>query len=106
MFYLPEYPIYQLHLGEPPGFYTPQAGTPMLLTPGTEIRLPAHVRQLVWFVDHWGPQQPQPAGLLEIPLAYGRFLYVLPLGREPAGHAGYTFVREVPPRAPLAGARR
>ena len=107
MFYLPEYPIYQLHLGAPAGFYTPREGAAMIMTPGTEIRLPAHVRQLVWFVDHWAPQQPQPAGLLEIQLAYGRFLYVLPLGPEPRSHAGYTFVREAPPpSALLAGARR
>ena len=105
MFYLPEYPIYQVHLGAPAGYYTPRDGAAMVLTPETEIRLPAHVRQLVWFVDHWAPQQPQPAGLLEIQLAYGRFLYVLPLGREPRSHAGYTFVREaLPARAALAGA--
>jgi hypothetical protein len=37
---------------------------------------------------------PRPQGLLEIQLAYGRFLYVLPLGPRPVEHAGYTFVRD------------
>ena len=96
MFYLPEYPIYQLYLrAEPPGFYAPQSAATMILTPGTTITVPRRVRQLVWFVDHWDPEMPRPRGLLEIQLSYGRFLYVLPLGRQPAEHAGYTFVRDL-----------
>jgi len=95
MFYLPEYPIYQLYLrAEPPGFYAPQSSATMILTPGTTITVPRRVRQLVWFVDHWDPAMPRPQGLLEIQLAYGRFLYVLPLGPHPVEHAGYTFVRD------------
>jgi hypothetical protein len=66
----------------------------MILTPGTTITVPRRVRQLVWFVDHWDPAMPRPQGLLEIQLAYGRFLYVLPLGPHPVEHAGYTFVRD------------
>ena len=92
MFYLPEYPIYQVQLGEAPGYYAPQSAVTMILTPGSYIELPRRVKQLVWFVDHWDPAVPRPPGLLEIPLPYGRFLYVLPLGRV-AEHAGYTFVR-------------
>jgi hypothetical protein len=65
----------------------------MILTPGDYIVLPASVKQLVWFVDHWDPALTRPPGLLEIGLPYGRFLYVLPLGRTPAEHAGYTFAR-------------
>jgi hypothetical protein len=65
----------------------------MILTPGTYIRLPAAIRQLVWFVDHWDPATPRPAGLLEIDLPYGRYLYVLPLTRTPVEYAGYTFER-------------
>jgi MFS family permease len=95
MYYLPEYPIYQLYLrSEPPGFYAPQSAATMVLTPGTTLTVPRRVRQLVWFVDHWDPEMPRPRGLLEIQLAYGRFLYVLPLGRRPVEYAGYTFVRD------------
>ena len=97
MFYLPEYPIYQLYLrAEPPGFYSSQSSEAMTLTPGTTLTVPSRVRQLVWFVDHWDPEMPRPRGLLEIQLAYGRFLYVLPLGRLPVEYAGYTFVRDTP----------
>ena len=95
MYYLPEYPIYQLSLrAESPGFYAPQSAATMILTPGTTLTVPSRVRQLVWFVDHWDPEMPRPRGLLEIQLAYGRFLYVLPLGRRPVEYAGYTFVRD------------
>jgi hypothetical protein len=95
MFYLPEYPIYQLQLGElPRGFYAPQSAVTMILTPGEDISLAPHVKRLVWFVDHWDPTFPRPHDLLEIPLPYGRYLYVLLLGRETAEHAGYRFVRE------------
>jgi Protein of unknown function (DUF2723) len=94
MFYMPEFPIYQVQLGPPPpGFYASQSSAPMILTPGTRIRLPAEVRRLVWFVDHWDPATPRPPGLVEIPLPYGRYLYVLPLSRAPARYAGYTFER-------------
>jgi hypothetical protein len=94
MFYMPEYPIYQVQLGPaPPGFYAPQSAATMILTPGTRIRLPAETRRLVWFVDHWDPATPRPAGLREVPLPYGRYLYVLPLTRTPAEYAGYTFER-------------
>jgi hypothetical protein len=94
MFYLPEYPIYQLQVGDlPRGYYAPQSAVTMILTPGDSIILPHEVKQLVWFVDHWDPSLPRPKGLLEIQLPYGRYLYVLPLGRRPAEHAGYTFTR-------------
>jgi SAM-dependent methyltransferase len=94
MFYLSEYPIYQLQVGDlPRGFYAPQSAVTMILTPGDLILLPDHVRRLVWFVDHWDPMLPRPPGLLEVKLPYGRFLYVLPLGRRPAEHAGYIFLR-------------
>jgi hypothetical protein len=106
MFYLPGFPIYQLNLGEPRGYYAPQSAATMILTPGQEIRLPATVRRLVWFVDHWDPRLPRPPGLLEIQLPYGRFLYVLPLGRTPVQHAGYRFVREAPPPPVRPRARR
>jgi transmembrane protein TMEM260 (protein O-mannosyltransferase) len=94
MFYMPEYAIYQLQVGEPPrGFYAPQSSATMILTPSSTIEVPRRVRQLVWFVDHWDPKEPRPPGLLEVQLPYGRYLYVLPLGRGRVEYAGYTFVR-------------
>ncbi len=93
MYYLPEYEVYQLSLGEVRGFYAPQSAATMILTPGDTIELPRRVRQLVWFVDHWDPGHPRPEGLLEIQLPYGRFLYVLPVRAPAVEHAGYTFVR-------------
>jgi hypothetical protein len=93
MYYLPEYAIYQLSVGESRGFYAPQSAATMILTPGEEIVLPRRIRQLVWFVDHWDPEVPRPRGLLEIQLPYGRFFYVLPVGSKPVEYAGYTFAR-------------
>jgi len=93
MYYLPEYPIYELKVGDlPPGYYAPRSAQAMARTPGTVILLPAGVRRLVWFVDHWSPTSERPAGLEEIDLPYGRYLYVLPVGRRPVHYAGYTFV--------------
>ena len=94
MFYMPEYPIYQVQVGAMPlGFYAPQSAATMILTPGARITLPAGIRQLVWFVDHWDPATQPPTGLREVELPYGRFLYVLPLTRTPVEYAGYTFER-------------
>jgi hypothetical protein len=95
MFYMPEYAIYQVQLGDLPlGFYAPQSAATMILTPGSTIAVPRRILQLVWFVDHWDPAVPRPRGLQEIQLPYGRFLYVLPIGRGRVEHAGYTFVRD------------
>ena len=70
MFYLPEYAIYQVQLGDVPlGFYAPQSAATMILTPGSTIALPRRVRQLVWFVDHWDPAVPRPAGAARDPAA-------------------------------------
>jgi hypothetical protein len=94
MFYMPEYPIYQVQIGPTPlGFYAPQSAATMIMTKGSWIRLPAEIRRLVWFVDHWDPATQRPQGLREVQLAYGRYLYVLPLTRAPAEYAGYTFER-------------
>ncbi|HXJ80062.1 MAG TPA: DUF2723 domain-containing protein [Candidatus Methylomirabilis sp.] len=94
MFYLPEYRMYLLQVGDQPrGFYAPQSAVTMILSPGESIVLPNEVKRLVWFVDHWDPTLPRPPGLLEVQLPYGRYLYVLPLDRRPAEHAGYTFTR-------------
>jgi hypothetical protein len=94
MFYMPEYPIYQVQIcAMPLGFYAPQSAVTMILTPGARITLPGAIRQLVWFVDHWDPATRPPDGLREVQLPYGRYLYVLPLTRRPAEYAGYTFER-------------
>jgi 4-amino-4-deoxy-L-arabinose transferase-like glycosyltransferase len=99
MYYLPDYTIYELRVGDtPPGYYAPRRSSAMTPVPDTEIRLPATVRRLVWFVDHWSPHSERPDGLAEIELPYGRYLYVLPLTRNTVEYAGYTFVRDEPPR--------
>jgi hypothetical protein len=95
MFYLPEYSIFELRVGaEPPGYYAPQLASAMVRLPDSDVRLPARTRRLVWFVDHWSPSVARPPGLLEIELPYGRFLYVLSVGRRPIDYAGYTLVRD------------
>ena len=98
MFYLPEFTIYEIRVGElPPGYYAPRTAHAMIVSAGSEIRLPATITRLVWFVDHWSPDSERPPGLTEIELPYGRFLYALPVGRR-FEHAGYTFVKEEPER--------
>ncbi len=99
MFYLNDYPIYQLRLGDVPrGFYAPQSAATMMLTPGSRIVLPPRVKRLVWFVDYFHPEAMRPRGLTEIALPYGRWLYVLPIGRRPVEYEGYTFIVAREPR--------
>jgi hypothetical protein len=95
MFYLPEYSIFELHVGaRPPGYYAPQLASEMTPLRDSDVSLPAGVRQLVWFVDHWDTAAARPTGLREIELPHGRYLYVLPVDRRPVGYAGYTLIRE------------
>ena len=95
MFYLPEYSIFELRVGEqPPGYYAPQLSSEMVPQRDSDVRLPARTRRLVWFVDHWSPSVARPEGLLEIELPYGRFLYVLPIDRRPITYAGFTLARD------------
>ena len=95
MFYLPEYSIFELRVGDQPaGYYAPQLSSEMVPLPDSNVRLPARTRRLVWFVDHWSPSVARPAGLIEMELPYGRFLYVLPVDGRPIGYAGYTLVRD------------
>ena len=99
VFYLPSYTLYELQVGDlPPGFYAPKASLAMTRVRDSEIRIPAGTRRLVWFVDHWSPTSERPPGLMEMEIPYGRFLYVLPVGKKPVRYAGYTLVREEPPR--------
>jgi hypothetical protein len=99
VFYLPSYALYELQVGDlPPGYYAPKASLSMTRVRDSEIRIPASVKRLVWFVDHWSPTSERPPGLMEIEIPHGRFLYVLPVGRKPVSYAGYTLIREDPPR--------
>ena len=82
----------------PLGFYAPRHSLAMIRVPDSDIRLPAHIRRLVWFVDHWSPSSERPDGLVEIDLPHGRYLYVLPVGHAPLTYAGYTFVPDDSPR--------
>jgi len=77
----------------------------MTTIPETEIRLPATVERLVWFVDHWSPATGRPEGLVEIEIPHGRYLYVLPLGKRPVDYEDYTFVRAQPSRRADSAAR-
>jgi hypothetical protein len=95
MFYLPEYSMFELRVGDrPPGYYAPQLASEMRPESDSDVRLPARTRRLVWFVDHWSPAVAQPPGLVEIELPYGRFLYVLPIDRRSVHYAGYTLARD------------
>ncbi|MCI0545980.1 MAG: DUF2723 domain-containing protein [Candidatus Rokubacteria bacterium] len=97
MYYLPEFSIYQVRLRPgPPGFLAPQSAATMVVTPGSVITVPQRINQLVWFVDHWDPARARPPGLRELALPYGRYLYILPIERDPVEHAGYVFLREYP----------
>jgi len=94
MFYLPGYMIYELRVGDvPPGYYAPHRASAMTPLADSEVELPAGVKRLVWFVDHWSPATERPPGLAEIAIPHGRYLYVLPLGKKPVSYAGYTLVR-------------
>jgi len=109
MYYLAEYPIYDLRVGAlPAGYYAPHLASAMIPMPGSEVRFPSSIKRIVWFVDHWNPTSERPPGLMEIDLPYGRFLYVLTLGPRPVEYAGYTLAREEPPRRArgLPGAAR
>jgi hypothetical protein len=95
MYYLPEYPVVEVRVGDlPAGYYAPRHARSMIRTPDSHIVLPASTRRLVWFVDHWSPTSERPPGLVELELPHGRFLYVLAVGRTPVPYAGYTFVRD------------
>lgn len=95
MFYLPEYSMFELRVGElPAGYYAPQLSSDIVPVRDSHVRLPARTRRLVWFVDHWAPSPARPEGLVEIELPYGRFLYTLPVDRRPIAYAGYTLVRD------------
>jgi len=83
------------HLRLPPwtqGYLDSAQLTSMAARPDDRIMLGPGVRHLVWLVDFWNPQIPRPPGLRELPLAYGRWLYVLDLDGRPVEYGGYHFV--------------
>ncbi len=92
MYYLPEYAVYHLRLGIfSRGYLSSLHDRTMAALDDPDILLPSSVRRLVWIVDYWNPAIPRPPGLREIPLDYGRWLYVLDLGRRVVEHGGYRF---------------
>lgn len=102
MYYLPEFPVYHLRLGEAaPGYLSSQALTTMAAVGERAVPLPATTRRLVWVVDHWHPEVPPPPGLQARPLPHGRWLYALGIGRRGVEHAGYHLA----PVAAVAGGR-
>ena len=106
MFYLQEYPVYELQVGGlVPGFRASRLSSTMSTIPDVEINLPSTVERLVWFVDHWSPITVRPEGLVEIEIPHGRYLYVLALGKKAIDYEDYTFVRAQPPRRAVGAAR-
>jgi 4-amino-4-deoxy-L-arabinose transferase-like glycosyltransferase len=94
MFYLPGYTIYELRVGDAtPGYYAPRLASAMTPVVDSRVALPAGIKRLVWFVDHWSPATERPPGLTEIEIPHGRYLYVLPVSKKPIRYAGYTLVR-------------
>ena len=89
-YYLPEYAVYHLRLGEPrPGFLASRDLTHMAAIAERRVLLPQATRRLVWVVDEWHPGLPRPAGLEARPVTHGRSLYVLKVRRWAVEHAGY-----------------
>jgi hypothetical protein len=76
-----------------PGYLDSAHLTSMAARPDDRILLGPSVRHLVWMVDSWNPRIPRPSGLRELPLAHGRWLFVLDVEGRPVEHGGYHFVR-------------
>ncbi|HEY7139219.1 MAG TPA: hypothetical protein VIE44_03915 [Methylomirabilota bacterium] len=93
MYYLPEYAVYHLRLGEAvPGYLASRELDSMAAVPERRVPLPVTTRRLVWVVDEWHPALPRPAGLEVRALPHGRSLYVLRIRRGGVEHAGYQLV--------------
>jgi hypothetical protein len=92
-YYLPEYAVYHLRLGEPqPGYLASRDLTTMAAVAERRVLLPASTRRLVWVVDEWHPGLPRPPALEARPISHGRSMYVLQVRRRPVDHAGYRLV--------------
>jgi hypothetical protein len=104
-YYLPGFRVYHLRLEDPVPRYlvTPAPGPGVTPQPGRLV-LPASARRLVWVVDYWNPAVPRPPGLVARPLAHGRWLFVLPVGRRPLEYAGFEIGRSTALARPRRGA--
>ena len=92
-YYLPEYTVYHLRLGESrPGYLASRELVTMAAVAERWVTLPARTRRLVWVVDEWHPGLPRPAALEARPVSHGRSLYVLRVRRRAVDHAGYHLV--------------
>jgi hypothetical protein len=92
-YYLPEYTVYHLRLGESrPGYLAARELVTMAAVAERWVPLPPRTRRLVWVVDEWHPGLPRPAALEARPVAHGRSLYVLRVRRRAVDHAGYHLV--------------
>jgi uncharacterized membrane protein YidH (DUF202 family) len=90
MYYLPEFAVYHLRLGEAaPAYLTSRDLGTMAAIGARRVPLPASTRRIVWVVDYWHPGVPPPDRLEARPLPLGRWLYVLRVGRRPVEYAGY-----------------
>jgi hypothetical protein len=90
MYYLPEFAVYHLRVGDfSPGYLSSRHAETMAALDGPEILLAATTRRIVWVVDYWNPGVPRPSGLEARPLAHGRWLYVVEVDRRPLRYAGY-----------------
>jgi hypothetical protein len=104
-YYLPGFRVYHLRLGDVMSGYLMAPGPVLGALPDPrQLVLPASTRRLVWVVDYWNPSAPRPAGLVARPLAHGRWLFVLPVGRRPIEYAGYQIGRPTAMARPRRGA--
>lgn len=103
-YYLPGFRVYHLRLEDPVPRYlvTPEPGPGVTPDPRTLV-LPASARRLVWVVDYWNPAAARPPGLVARPLAHGRWLFVLPVGRRPLEYAGFEIGRSTTLARPRRG---
>jgi hypothetical protein len=92
-YYLPEYTVYHLRLGDRrPGYLNSRELATMSAVAERRVPLPHGTRRLVWVVDEWHPGLPRPAALEARLVAHGRSLYVLRVRRRAVEHAGYHLV--------------
>jgi hypothetical protein len=95
MYYLPEFPVYHLRLGEArPGYLTSRGLETMAAVGERWVPLPPATRWIVWVVDRWDPCVPAPPGLEARRLPEGRWLYVLRVGAPGVEHVGYRLAPE------------
>jgi hypothetical protein len=93
MYYLPEYSVYHLRLGEAgPGYLLSRDLATMVAVGDWRVPVPPTTRHVVWIVDEWHPDVPRPPESETHPLSYGRSLYVTRVRQGAVEHAGYRLV--------------